>query len=94
MVLQAEASDASTELLARLAAIVGAENLLTDPAEMAAYLVEPRDLFKGRARCVVRPSATAEVVAIVSLCAQTGTKIVPQGGNTGLVGGQTPRTRR
>jgi FAD/FMN-containing dehydrogenase len=77
----------------RLAAIVGDRNVLVDPAEVAAYLVEPRDLFKGRALCVVKPGSTAEVAAIVALCAGTGTKIVPQGGNTGLVGGQTPSER-
>jgi FAD/FMN-containing dehydrogenase len=77
----------------RLAAIIGDRNVLVDPAEIAAYLVEPRDLFKGRALCVVRPGSTAEVAAVVALCAETGTKIVPQGGNTGLVGGQTPSER-
>jgi FAD/FMN-containing dehydrogenase len=77
----------------RLAAIVGDRNVLVDPAEVASYLVEPRDLFKGRALCVVKPGSTAEVAAIVALCAKTGTKIVPQGGNTGLVGGQTPSER-
>ncbi len=78
---------------ARLAAIVGERNVVVDPSEMGAYLVEPRDLFKGRALCVVRPGSTAEVAAVVALCAETGTKIVPQGGNTGLVGGQTPSER-
>ncbi len=77
----------------RLAAIVGRANVLVDPADSAAYLVEPRDLFKGRALCVVRPGSTEEVAAIVGFCAQTDTKIVPQGGNTGLVGGQTPSER-
>jgi FAD/FMN-containing dehydrogenase len=78
---------------ARLADIVGERNVLVDPAEMGAYLVEPRDLFRGRALCVVRPGSTAEVAASVAFCAETGTKIVPQGGNTGLVGGQTPSER-
>jgi FAD/FMN-containing dehydrogenase len=81
------------DVSARLSSIVGEKNVVVDPAEMAAYLVEPRDLFKGRALCVVRPGATAEVAAIVAICAETGTKIVPQGGNTGLVGGQTPSER-
>jgi FAD/FMN-containing dehydrogenase len=78
---------------ARLAAIVGERNVVVDPAEMSGYLVEPRDLFEGRALCAVRPSSMAEVAAIVAFCAETGTKIVPQGGNTGLVGGQTPSER-
>lgn len=77
----------------RLAAIVGGKNVLVDPTETAAYLAEPRDLFKGRALCVVQPSSTAQVAAVVAICAETSTKIVPQGGNTGLVGGQTPSER-
>src|SRR6202451_1030909 len=60
---------------------------------MASYLVEPRDLFKGRALSVVRPGTTAEVAAVVAFCAETGTKIAPQGGNTGLFGAQTPSER-
>jgi FAD/FMN-containing dehydrogenase len=81
------------DIPAGLAAIVGDDNVLVDQAEMASYLVEPRDLFKGRALCVVRPGTTAEVAAVVAFCAETGTKIVPQGGNTGLVGAQTPSER-
>jgi FAD/FMN-containing dehydrogenase len=57
---------------------------------MAAYLAEPRDLFHGAAACVVRPGSTAEVAAVLRLCHETNTRIVPQGGNTGLVGGQVP----
>ncbi len=78
------------DLLQRLAAIVGEANVLVRDADMAPYLAEPRDLYKGRALCVVRPSSTQEVAGVVSLCSETGTSLVPQGGNTGLVGGQTP----
>jgi FAD/FMN-containing dehydrogenase len=81
------------EILPRLAAIVGTKNLLIDPADMAGYLVEPRDLFKGKALCVARPGTTGEVAAILALCSETRTALVPQGGNTGLVGGQTPSER-
>ncbi len=81
------------DLLPRIAAIIGAKNLVTQAADMVAYLNEPRDLFHGKALCVARPGSTAEVAALVALCAETGTKIVPQGGNTGLVGGQTPSER-
>ena len=77
-------------LIAAFEAIVGPAHVLTLPADMASYLSEPRDLFKGSALCIVRPGATAEVAAIVRLCSETGTPIVPQGGNTGLVGGQIP----
>ncbi len=82
-----------SDLLPRLAAIIGSKNFLTEAADMAGYLSEPRDLFHGKALCIARPGSTAEVAALVALCAETGTKIVPQGGNTGLVGGQTPSER-
>ncbi len=81
--------DLSTDsFLSRLAAIVGAKNVLTDLNDTALYLAEPRELFHGKARCVVRPGSTEEVAAILKLCAQTNTSVVPQGGNTGLVAGR------
>jgi FAD/FMN-containing dehydrogenase len=79
-----------TSLLARLAEIVGEKNVIAQAPDMAAYLAEPRDLFHGAAACVVRPGSTAEVAAVLRLCHETNTRIVPQGGNTGLVGGQVP----
>lgn len=81
------------DFLSRLESIIGAANVITAPAEMASYLTEPRDRFHGKALCVARPGSTAEVAALVALCAETGTAIVPQGGNTGLVGGQVPSAR-
>jgi D-lactate dehydrogenase (cytochrome) len=80
------------EILARIAAVVGPHGLLTDASEMAPYLEEERGLFHGRARAVVRPGSTAEVAAVVRLCAEQGIGIVPQGGNTGLCGGAAPDT--
>ncbi len=79
-----------TSLHARLATIVGEKNVISHAPDMAAYLAEPRDLFHGAAAFVVRPGSTAEVAAVLRLCNETNTKIVPQGGNTGLVGGQVP----
>ena len=76
--------------LAQLAAITGPGYFLTGADEMAGYLLEPRALFHGTARAVVRPGTTAEVAAIAALCHAQGVAIVPQGGNTGLVGGQIP----
>jgi len=76
------------DLLARFAAIVGPGNALTDPADIAPYLVEERRMFAGRSPLVLRPGSTAEVAAVLALANDTGTPIVPQGGNTGLVGGQ------
>src|SRR5438128_2257404 len=78
------------ELLARFAAIVGEKYAVTDPAAQAPYLVEMRGLYHGRTQLVLRPGATAEVAAILRLANETKTPIVPQGGNTGLVGGQIP----
>jgi FAD/FMN-containing dehydrogenase len=73
-----------------LAAISGEKYVLTAPADMAGYLSEPRELWHGSAACVVRPGSTAEVAEILAFADRNGLKIVPQGGNTGLVGGQTP----
>ena len=77
-------------LIDRLAAIVGDRYVLTDPADVEPYLIEQRDLWHGKALCVVRPASTAEVSAVLKLCHETSTPVVPQGGNTGLVGGQVP----
>ena len=76
-------------MLDRLRAIVGTQQVLTGE-EATAYLTDWRKRFIGRAQAVVRPANVEEVAAVVRLCAQTRTPIVPQGGNTGLVGGATP----
>ena len=76
--------------LSTLAGLVSPANVLADPDLMAGYLSEPRGLYHGRALAVVRPGSTAEVAAVVKACAAARVPIVPQGGNTGLVGGQTP----
>jgi FAD/FMN-containing dehydrogenase len=80
----------SPDVLARFAAIVGPKNTVTDPAEQEGYLVEGRGLYHGHTPMVLRPGSTAEVAAILKLASETATPIVPQGGNTGLVGGQIP----
>ena len=77
-------------ILDRMAGIVGAKNVVTDADAMVPYLKEWRDLFRGKAQAIVRPGTVAEVVELVKLAAETGTALVPQGGNTGLVGGQIP----
>src|SRR5690348_6183060 len=78
------------DLLARFVAIVGQKYAVTDPAEQEPYLVEGRNLYRGTSPAVLRPGSVAEVAAILKLASETGTPIVPQGGNTGLVGGQIP----
>lgn len=57
---------------------------------MSPYLAEPRDLYHGRALCVLKPGSPQEVAGVLALCNETGASVTPQGGNTGLVGGQTP----
>jgi len=79
----------STELLDTLAATVGAANVLTG-GDLSAWEQDWRKRFRGRALAVVRPGSTAEVAAVVRACAAHGTPLVPQGGNTGLVGGSVP----
>jgi FAD/FMN-containing dehydrogenase len=80
----------SGEVLNRhLAAIVGEQALVTG-ADMAPYLTDWRGRYTGRARCVVKPASAEEVSAVVALCARERVAMVPQGGNTGLVGGATP----
>ena len=64
--------------------------MLTDPDLTAPHLVEPRGLYAGRALAVVRPGSTREVAAVMAVCHAAGVPVVPQGGNTGLVGGQVP----
>ncbi|WBL77952.1 FAD-binding oxidoreductase [Bradyrhizobium xenonodulans] len=78
------------ELIKKFRAIVGAKYALTDPADIEPYLTEERNLFHGRSPLVLRPGSTAEVAAICELASEHRIALVPQGGNTGLVGGQTP----
>lgn len=82
----------SDDLIARFTAIVGERNALHDPVDQISYLSEPRDLFHGRAALVLRPATVEEVSAIMKLAYETATPVVPQGGNTGLVGAQQPDT--
>ncbi len=78
------------DLLARFVAIVGEKYAITDPQAQEPYLVEMRDLYHGRTPVVLRPGSVREVAEILKLANETKTAIVPQGGNTGLVGGQIP----
>ncbi len=82
----------SRDIIARLSAIVGPAHALTDPELIAPYVREERDLYAGRTLLVLRPGSVEEVSAIMALAQETRTPIVPQGGNTGLVGGQSPRS--
>ncbi|MFZ5835832.1 MAG: FAD-binding oxidoreductase [Pseudomonadota bacterium] len=77
-------------ILDDIRAITGPAGFIDQPADMAPYLREHRGLYTGETALIVRPASVAEVAAVVKLCAQSGTAVVPQGGNTGLVGGQIP----
>jgi len=80
----------AADLLARFVAIVGQKYAVTERDAQAPYLVEMRDLYHGETPVVLRPGSVDEVAAILKLANETKTAIVPQGGNTGLVGGQVP----
>src|SRR5215475_13499820 len=80
----------SSELIEKFRNIVSAKYAVTDQAAIAPYVTEERDLFKGHSPLVLRPGSTAEVSAICKLASAQKIALVPQGGNTGLVGGQTP----
>jgi FAD/FMN-containing dehydrogenase len=78
------------DLLAQFSAIVGGRYAIRERSDQQPFVEEPRDRYHGRAALVLRPGSTAEVQQILALANTTRTAIVPQGGNTGLVGGQVP----
>jgi FAD/FMN-containing dehydrogenase len=78
------------QCLEQIGRIVGDKGVLTEEPDVAPYLVDWRGLFHGRALAVVRPRTTDEVAAVVAVCRDFAVPVVPQGGNTGLVGGATP----
>jgi FAD/FMN-containing dehydrogenase len=79
-----------SSLIQRLAAIVGAAHVVTDPQEIDPALHDWRGFYNGKAVAVVRPADTAQVAAVLRLCTETRTPVVPQGGNTGMCGAATP----
>src|ERR1700744_5209768 len=89
-IVQPPVTPLSPELIARFRAIVGDKYAVTEPADVTPYVTEERGLFHGHSPLVLRPSSTAEVAAICKLASEQKIALVPQGGNTGLVGGQTP----
>ena len=73
-----------------LAGIVGDRHVLTEPGLVAAHAVDWTGRFRGDPPAVVRPGSPSEVAAVVAWCGEHGVALVPQGGNTGLVGGSVP----
>jgi FAD/FMN-containing dehydrogenase len=78
------------DLLEQLAARLGAKGFTRDSADMAPWLVDWRERYRGAADAMLSPASTAEVVDIVRLCSQARVPLVPQGGNTSMVAGATP----
>src|SRR5262249_42414223 len=79
----------SAALLREFAAVIGEAHVLTGDAA-AGYAVDWTGRFRGHAPAVLRPADTAEVAAVLAVCCEAGVPVVPQGGNTGLVGGGVP----
>ncbi len=73
-----------------LRALLGARHVLDDPADLAPFVTDWRGRYTGSALALARPATTPQVAQVVQLCQTHGVPIVPQGGNTGLVGGATP----
>ena len=78
-----------TPLVRALADAVGEAHVLHD-GDLSAWEIDWRRRYRGRALAVVRPATTAEVAAVLRACAEHGAGVVPQGGNTGLVGASVP----
>jgi FAD/FMN-containing dehydrogenase len=84
------ATPPAASLLDAIRAIVGARGILTDPSDTAPYSEDWRSLYHGRTSAVIRPATTEELAAVVKLCAANNIPVVPQGGNTSMVGGAVP----
>ena len=83
-------SDSLSQALERLKRAVGPKGWIAAEADKAPYLLDQREDYRGRTPLVLRPATTAEVAEVVRICAEAGLPVVPQGGNTGLVGGSVP----
>jgi len=81
----------AADVISRLKAVLGPDGWSQDPDRLGPKLVEWRDRWSGTTPLLVLPRSTDEVAAVVGVCAETGTPITPQGGNTGLVAGQIPQ---
>jgi FAD/FMN-containing dehydrogenase len=82
---------ATRSLVEALSDVAGSRHVLVDPDVVASYCVDWTGRFRGSASCVVRPGSADEVAAVLAVCRSSGAAVVPQGGNTGLVGASVPR---
>jgi len=78
------------EIFERLKQAAGPGGFSEDATEIAPYLEEWRSRMRGKTTLLLKPATTEQVSAILTICHETGTPVVPQGGNTGLVGAQIP----
>jgi FAD/FMN-containing dehydrogenase len=77
-------------VLDRIREAVGPQGLITHPGDINSHTVDWRGYYRGATFAVVRPASSREVAAVVGICAETRTAIVPQGGNTGMCGASVP----
>ena len=78
------------DIIARFAALLGPKGVVTDPDDIAPWTSDWRGRYHGAAAAILAPGSTQEVAATVALAAELGVALVPQGGNTSMVGGATP----
>ena len=88
--MPAAISSPPPDLLRRLADLLGPKGYSDDPADLDPWLTDWRGRYRGRAAAMLSPASTEEVSELVRLCAAAGVPLVPQGGNTSMVGGATP----
>ena len=79
------------DVLSRLKEVLGPGGWSDDPDRLAPKLVEWRDRWRGHTPLLALPGSTAQVAGVIAICAEAGVAVIPQGGNTGLVGGQIPQ---
>ncbi len=90
MVSPVESAPAIEDTIARIRAAVGDKACLTEPDDLAPFLIDQRNRYVGRTPLLVRPANTDEVATVVRICAEDRVSIVPQAGNTSMVGGSVP----
>ncbi|MEE3294469.1 MAG: FAD-binding oxidoreductase, partial [Pseudomonadota bacterium] len=76
------------DIITKIKAIIGSKNILLDEAEKNKYLSEWRGRYQGKALAIIKPNSSFEISRIMRLFHEENIKVIPQGGNTGLVGGQ------
>ena len=81
----------SSDLITRLTQTLDPKAWSTDPGELEGHISDWRGRYKGASPLLLKPGSTAEVSAILARCNEAGIAVLPQGGNTGLVGGSTPQ---